>query len=816
MPDVHDIYKYHYFNADGTIGGYSHTPPTWYEAIIAGTVKYFPGGNGVPLNPSEAEGVHWSWWRFTPTNPGGYSIELQPPLVNDDPNKIIISGTLTVFSLIAIQKAYITVYDGDGNELEETRMITGFDNAAREYFEILQRKAAFGVIVPKSETDKAFKFKIKIVATNGYEEEFNNVVSDYFGYYRDVDLTGVPIKVEPKTVKITGTISGITTEDPEKVGVNGVHINLLNGTTFLGRCYVTPESNLQGAYTLYTMPLSEPATLSISAVVDLKMGEANGMMSDTNASSCAWMLPSRTITVHNTDIGGINFNETVPLITVSGIVRLNTPFEIQTIRLEMYNTYWGAHATGFHAAKMWETAIIGPGALQNIDVPWTVKLPKANVRHSGFSLSSETEGNVLNYGVSVNLYVESMDYETLIGGFGRAVGAQDVNDYNIITDITPKPISGTYRLNCNTGLGAKIEHTKIEFWAAPLYSPREFSLIAEQTFDSGAGLQNAPQNWAIEALPNMTKYFAKFVEVTGNRIAYGSGPTEPVSVGIVYDEIEGVYAINDAEIPPVKIWTTDEVVAGKFLHIGGRHRAFLDGNYYNNNMGGQFTNTVYATTLEGRTIAFNAQTGILDLQKLTNLGWKMNGINADGWSVDTARFINGTDVYFFVERDGVFYEPSSNPKATFSTGSGVDPNTNKAFDTMATVDLGTADFGWQRTYIEGTIESIYFNTSNYPGRNRGAMVYAYWDPAYTQLAAVCTIDMADHSYRIQKTLQDAGRTMYLTFVAYIIDDVNLQIKTGWFRPANGQFAVTVTTGERTVVNFAGGIYIEDNNLFPNE
>ena len=333
MPDVHDIYKYHYFNADGTIGGYSHTPPTWYEAIIAGTVKYFPGGNGVPLNPSEAEGVHWSWWRFTPTNPGGYSIELQPPLVNDDPNKIIISGTLTVFSLIAIQKAYITVYDGDGNELEETRMITGFDNAAREYFEILQRKAAFGVIVPKSETDKAFKFKIKIVATNGYEEEFNNVVSDYFGYYRDVDLTGVPIKVEPKTVKITGTISGITTEDPEKVGVNGVHINLLNGTTFLGRCYVTPESNLQGAYTLYTMPLSEPATLSISAVVDLKMGEANGMMSNTNASSCAWMLPSRTITVHNTDIGGINFNETVPLITVSGIVRLNTPFEIQTIRL---------------------------------------------------------------------------------------------------------------------------------------------------------------------------------------------------------------------------------------------------------------------------------------------------------------------------------------------------------------------------------------------------------------------------------------------------------------------------------------------------
>lgn len=816
MPDLHDLYKYHYFNPDGTVGGYGHAPPTWYAAVIGGDIKHFPGTSDVPLNPTEARGVHWSWWRFTPTKPDGYPIELTPPLVNDDPNKIMISGTLSVFSILPIQRAYITVYDGNGNELDETRMLTGFDNPTSEYLSVSPRRAAFGVIVPKSTTDKAFKFKVRIIAKNGYEETFNNVVSDYFGHYKNTDLTGVPINVETKTIKITGSISGITTEDPASVSVYRVRINLFKGTEYLGHRIIYPEQISQGMYTVQTMPLSEPATLTISAAVDLKMGDANGLKSTTNANSCAWRLPAQTITVHNTDVSGVNFSEVVPLITVSGVVRLNTTLPLNQIRLELFNVYHGVHATGNHAEKMWETTFNDPNsALQNTAMPWTVKLPKSNVRHSDFTLVEETSAEVIDYPISVNLYAKSLGSESLIGGFGRVVGSQNINDFDIITDVTPRPLSGTFQVNCAAGAGAKVEHIKIEFWAAPVYNPKEFGLVAERTFDNAGGLQNTPQIWSIESLPNLMYYTAKFVEVTGNKIVYGNGPTEPVTVGISWEDW-AAYNVIDAKMPPVKIWTTDEIEDGKFLHIGGHHTASLDGNDYSNNMGGQFVNTVYATTLEGRTLGFNEETGILDVENLANLAWRMKGMDANGWSVNTARFIDGTDIYFFIERDGVFYEPTLNIKSAFSDDSGYDTKMGKHFDIMAFIDVGHADFGWQRTYIEGTIESIYFNTNGFPGRNRGAMVYAYWDKAYTQPAAVCTIDMADRSYRIQKTLEDAGRTMYLTFVAYVIDDVNLQIKTGWFRPANGQFAVTVTTGERTVVNFAGGIYIEENGLYPVE
>jgi hypothetical protein len=196
MPDVHALNEYHYVNDDGSIGGYSHTPPTWYGAYIGGTIKHFGGNSQYQPNPSEAEGVRWSWWRFTPTKPEGYDIALQPPIANGDTRKVMLSGTLSISSIVPIESAVITARSGEAVLDEQT--VTAFDNPIREYMGVPEKRSAgFAVIIPKFSDPAGVRFSVTATAANGYVHTWENLAPALSASVKDQDIGGISLEAAP-------------------------------------------------------------------------------------------------------------------------------------------------------------------------------------------------------------------------------------------------------------------------------------------------------------------------------------------------------------------------------------------------------------------------------------------------------------------------------------------------------------------------------------------------------------------------------------------------------------------------------------------
>jgi hypothetical protein len=787
MPTLHNNAQYHY-----TVAGQvqSYTLMYWYACYIGGTVQYFGGDAGTPANPTEAQGVHWNWWLHTPTKPEGYDIDLQPPVTNDDPDKILLKGTLSIASIVPIETAAITVVDGNGKPLG-TQELTGFDNPTNAYRGTPEaRRAGFAIIVDRPETPTPITFTVASVAENGFANTQAGLIASA-ETIANVDISDITLSLSMPTLTLSGSVAGIVTEDMNAVSISTVDIEAYIGTLKIG--YTTVNYSQTTSWQIVTMPLPDTQSARVTAMVKMSIGYMTTPYAGDSRNPCRYLLPDAQRSIHTQNVTGIDFVKTIPLLTLSGTLRVNTSFPgLTNARFELGNPYAYFYSTAGYS-PMWSNigqVVFGSGQFSvNTPMPWSMKVPSGNESETGYSLD-------------VKVYVGNDQFETTINtgitGGARNAGTQNITDYNIVVPVRGTVLSGTAQFNCITTNGASVTSATIEAYVPG--NPEK--ILGAAILTNGAGLQNTPQSWSITVLPNTGYVQFRVKDVLGNKTIFGD-PVQLVYPPPYY--YVGNEDISGIALPPIKIWTTDEIIPNVTATINGSHISHLDGLDIPNGAE-QFTNTVWVTTEEGKTAAWTAATNTLDTSRLINLAWHTASMSSTGWSISIPAFVNSTELFFFVERDGKFYAADESPFSAQGTGT-------------HTVNLGTVDIGWQWIYIQGTVESVNFDTGGYVGRNRGVMVYVYWDAAYTQFAGASIVDQATHIYRIQKPLSDAGKTVYYTFVAYVIQlgtTQDVDVKTGWFQPASGQFNKTLVADSRNVLNFTGGMYIPDNNLMPIE
>ncbi|MDR0910109.1 MAG: hypothetical protein LBM77_10135 [Spirochaetaceae bacterium] len=835
MPTLHNNANYHYVDEAGAVQEYALS--FWYQCYIAGSIQWFPGDGKYPANESELTGVHWEWWKYTPTKPAGYDIDLQPPVPIEDLDEYIaVTGTVSVYSILPITSGNLIAIDGDGNQLGNYTL-DDFTSPTLAYTGVsTARNSGFIFMLPRSDAPyNNITFTVEAEASNGYSETWTGLSSSLTQTIAadEKTVSGISLSPKMKTVKLSGSVADIVTEDMDAVPIQTIYIQASSGDTNIGHTTVPYTKGTD--WSIITAPVTENTDVSIDAFVTM----FTGLYAGDNRNPCRYKVEGPDIQILQSDIASLDFTYTIPLITLSGTLQLNTDIVgLTQARLDIGNNYAYFYSTAGYSPA-WslinQTEISGDDFSANAAMPWSVQVPAVN------NHQTETEQEAAMSGYSIwpkiftgfeGMYVEIAQQNIKVNGETTSlqVADSDISNINIVASIDAVTVSGSIYLNCQNTISTATIRSYLDANSARGYSK---IILGEFTFSSGC--QNRDLTWSMEMLPGLVQLadqrgtpLFELINVSGTDIVYDN--TNPVIVrplapnkNLRIDTTD----IEDVILPRIKIWTNAEITANasaKQASVRGTHVSMLDGLKKKNNRdglteGGYFSHAIWITTAEGYNLAWDAANNLLDTGKLVDMSWTVDasGMNPDaGWTVYIPVFANDTTLYFFVERDGKFYlAPNPDPNTVQGTGS--------KNITVSTED-NPIDLGWQYIYVEGTVEKMFTTVADADsGRNTGAMVYFYWDENYTQYAASSIISQERKDFRIQLPMSDVGKTLYATFVAYYIrlgttEDVD--VKVGTFQAAPGQFPVPSSGGlkddRRNVVNWEGGLFVPANGIMPDE
>ncbi|MDR0910110.1 MAG: hypothetical protein LBM77_10140 [Spirochaetaceae bacterium] len=811
MPSVNDYGQYNY-----------DTLTEFYQAYIGGSIQQNSGDESHPANKDEQAGVHWEWWKYTQTNPDGYDIDLQPPVpIEDLDDSIAVTGTVSVYSILPITSGNIIAIDGGGNQLG-SYTLANFSNPRLAYTGVsTARNCGFNILLPRNAAPYSnITFTVEAEASNGYSETWSGLTSSLTETIA-ADATivdGIGLSPRMKTVTLSGSVAGLVTEDMAAVPIETIYIEASSGTTTIGHTTVPYASGTN--WSIITAPLSANTNVSIDAFVTMITASSVG----DNINPCRYRVEGPDTTIRESNVASLNFNYTIPLITLSGTLRFTTDVVGLThARLDIGNNGSYFYSTG-GSTTAWslitQKEIRGSSFKSSGAMNWSVKVP-------------ETIGSTYNIWPKIytgfdGLYVEVAQQNIRVNG-GRSslpVGSSDINGISIVATINAVTVSGSAYINCQN----TISTATIRAYLAASAKGYGYLKVTLGEYTFSAGCENWDLSWSMDMLPGLSQLadqrgtpLFELVNVSGTNIIYDNAnpiivrPLEPNKI-LRIDTTD----VEPVELPQIKIWTSSEIsTPATTASIRGSHVMSLDGQLKKNNIDGLlgakfFSNTIWITTAEGYNLAWDAGNKLLDTGKLDNMSWSKSALemHRDGWEISIPAFTSPTTLYFFVERDGKFY-PASQTHTVQGPG---------RKDIIVSDQFNPIDLGWQYIYVEGTVEKMFTTVADATsGRNTGAMVYFYWDQNYTRYAGSSIISQNDGTFRIQLPLSKVGQTLYATFVAYYIrlgsvEDVDVTV--GTFQAAPGQFPVPSTGGlrndQRNEVNWEGGMFIPANNIMPDE